>query len=402
MTDIIIVGSGAGGSSVAQELSKNPENNIIIIEAGPKIKDKDAAKCYDKWNHKAMETLKTTCTGGTSTVIAGNMVPTLVTELMFLDIDINPYLRDLENDLDIQPLPKSHTGKSTQLLIDSANNLGLKMGRMPKAINSKYCKCCGNCVLGCPYGAKWSSNKDLNLARVNDAELITEEPVIDLIVENNVIKGVKTDKNVYTADIVILAAGALETPRLLQKIGIKAGESLFVDPFITIGGLIKDVNQDSEVSMNAFLDMGDLIISPHCSGILEGKLKKLGFEAKSSDILSMMVKIPDEDKGYVHGDKIHKGITSNDVSTMSRGAGIASAILIEAGVDPKTIVSTQARGAHPGGTAKIGEIVDKNLMTKVENLYVSDASVLPKAPGKPPIMTIIALGRRLGDYLNNK
>jgi len=34
-------------------------------------------------------------------------------------------------------------------------------------------------------------------------------------------------------------------------------------------------------------------------------------------------------------------------------------------------------------------------------LYVADGSVLPKAPGLPPIYTILALSRRLGQYLRD-
>ncbi|MDD2657995.1 MAG: GMC oxidoreductase, partial [Candidatus Pacebacteria bacterium] len=66
-----------------------------------------------------------------------------------------------------------------------------------------------------------------------------------------------------------------------------------------------------------------------------------------------------------------------------------------AGAAAETIVTTKVRGAHPGGTAAIGEVVDKNLQTKIKNLYVADASVLPKSPGLPPIVTIVALAKRL-------
>ena len=38
-------------------------------------------------------------------------------------------------------------------------------------------------------------------------------------------------------------------------------------------------------------------------------------------------------------------------------------------------------------------------MTRVKNLYVCDASVLPKAPGLPPILTIVALGKHLAKHL---
>ena len=57
------------------------------------------------------------------------------------------------------------------------------------------------------------------------------------------------------------------------------------------------------------------------------------------------------------------------------------------------------QGTHPGGTAAIGEVVNANLETEISNLYVCDASVLPTAPGLPPILTIIALAKRLAKSL---
>jgi choline dehydrogenase-like flavoprotein len=61
---------------------------------------------------------------------------------------------------------------------------------------------------------------------------------------------------------------------------------------------------------------------------------------------------------------------------------------------------SKMQGAHPGGTAAIGEVVNENLQTDIENFYVCDASVLPSAPGLPPIMTILALAKRLAFSLN--
>ncbi|WP_225370029.1 GMC oxidoreductase [Methanobrevibacter arboriphilus] len=86
--------------------------------------------------------------------------------------------------------------------------------------------------------------------------------------------------------------------------------------------------------------------------------------------------------------------SEKDVRFIAEGSAVAGAILINSGVDPKSIISTNLRGAHPGGTAAIGEIVDLNLETKIKGLYVSDASVLPKAPGAPPILTILALSKK--------
>ena len=55
--------------------------------------------------------------------------------------------------------------------------------------------------------------------------------------------------------------------------------------------------------------------------------------------------------------------------------------------------------AHPGGTVKVGQLVDSNLKTEYDNLYVCDCSIIPEAWGLPPTSTIIGLGKRLAKYL---
>ena len=116
-----------------------------------------------------------------------------------------------------------------------------------------------------------------------------------------------------------------------------------------------------------------------------------------------MVKTADDGKGYVDDDgDVVKINTIHDIQALAEGVATAGFILEKAGVDPSTIASTVYRGAHPGGTAPIGKIVDSNQETEIKGLFVSDASVLPVSPGKPPILTILALSKRLSDYLKNK
>ena len=50
-------------------------------------------------------------------------------------------------------------------------------------------------------------------------------------------------------------------------------------------------------------------------------------------------------------------------------------------------------------TAPIGKVVDENQETKITNLFVSDASVFPSPLGMPPILTIVALSKKLAKYL---
>jgi choline dehydrogenase-like flavoprotein len=65
----------------------------------------------------------------------------------------------------------------------------------------------------------------------------------------------------------------------------------------------------------------------------------------------------------------------------------------------KNIFKTGYLAAHPGGTVKIGDLVDANLKTEYDNLYVCDCSVIPEAWGLPPTLTLIGLGKRLARHL---
>ena len=402
MVDVIIVGAGTGGLSVARELSKNPNVNISIFEKGPLSDASEAYKYYDVWDKNEMELIKTDLVGGSSLVIAGNFVPSLVDELKEYNIDISPQLEQLKEEIGIQTMPKTHEGKINKLLKDAAAELGLEMQDMPKGIDPTKCKQCGKCAWGCPHGAKWSSLDDLKIAQENGAKLITNEGVMGLVVENNTIKGIKTNQgNQYFADIVVLAAGGMVTPKLLRTVGINAGETFSVDPFITVGGYYKGAKQDNEIQMNKFIKLPHVVIASHTSQYLLPKIQETHPDATVDDIISFMIKVPDNLKGHVYLNEVQKGIDFEDASLLARGAAIAGSILVKAGADIESISSTHVRGAHLIASARIGDIVDSNLETEIKNLYVADGSVLPKAPGLPPIYTILALSRRLGQYLRD-
>lgn len=60
MDNVLIVGAGTGGLSVARELSKNPNVNITILEKGPLSEESEAYKYYDVWDKNEMELIKQT------------------------------------------------------------------------------------------------------------------------------------------------------------------------------------------------------------------------------------------------------------------------------------------------------------------------------------------------------
>lgn len=397
---ILIIGSGVGGAIIGMEIAKS-NIPVTIIEKGTFCDVKDSYKYYDKVDDY-LDLSKTVCVGGSSVVAAGNGVKILENELKEYGVNISKELDEVEELIGVHQMDDSHFGEGTKKFMTAAQNIGVPVRKMPKFIREEDCIQCGKCAWGCPNNAKWTSQDFVKIATQNGAKLLDETEVTEIITDDNSVKGVKVKKSDGSSEIiesntVILAAGAIDSAIILQNSGIKAGEKLFMDPFITVGGVIKDIKFNSEVTMNALVIGENFVLAPHYSVILNENINDDNIEKK--DILSIMVKIPDDNSGKIIDGKIMKENTIKDIRFVAEGAATAGAILVEAGVDPTTIVSTHLRGAHPGGTAAIGDIVDKNLETKYRGLFVSDASVIPKAPGAPPILAILALSKRLSKYL---
>jgi choline dehydrogenase-like flavoprotein len=78
---------------------------------------------------------------------------------------------------------------------------------------------------------------------------------------------------------------------------------------------------------------------------------------------------------------------------------VSEKILIEAGADPGRVMMTPLRGTHPSSTVRVGSVLDENLETEIKGLYVCDASTFPEALGRPTVLTIIGLGKRLAKHL---
>ncbi|MCQ2737639.1 MAG: FAD-dependent oxidoreductase [archaeon] len=411
----IIIGSGAGGATVAKELAI-ANIPVTIIEKGPYVESSDSFKYYDA-NPEGMDLLKTTCVGGSTSVSMGNAVRSLEEELKEIDIDISQEYNELETELNIHEMDDEHIGKGTQAFLDASKELGLEAKKMPKFIIDDECQICGKCAFGCPTDAKWTSKNYIDIAKDNGAKLLTNTEVIEVIYENNKVKGVKVktinkkeengkneknkeeteiEKIIYD-DLIILSAGAINSAIILENSNIDAGNSLFMDGFVTMGGALKDINFDREVQMNALIKTEHFVLSPHFSTYITQQINNPNIENK--DILSIMIKIPDEGIGSVKKGIVKKENTIQDIQYIAEGCSVAGAILEKAGVDPNTIISTIYRGAHPGGTAPIGKVVDNNLKTKINGFYVCDASVIPKAPGAPPILLIMALAKRLSKHL---
>lgn len=421
--DFVIVGSGTGGSVLARDLSGRGKR-VLVIEGGKRETQvgtfNDCLRYYDsnkvtRVPKKSIEGAiiwRTFMVGGSSVVACGNGVRALEEELDERGINLETELLEAENYTHAMPVDERLLSDGSLQIRQSASELGYRFDLMPKIVDPEKCQKCHSCSMGCRYHARWTGEDAIDEAIHQGAEIMTETWVDHVLIDHGKVKGVvgKSPAGEVTihAPSVILAAGGLGTPVILQRSGMsEAGSNLFIDTLINVYGTTKDLNLVHEPQM-ALVDLQfhkeeGFLLSPYINlprqtRLIEGGVR--GSIMSANHTLGIMVKTRDDGAGRVFPDgKVSKPVTADDQKRLDRGGKIAEEILVKVGADPKSILVSTPQGAHPGGTAAIGTVVDGNLQTRVDGLFVCDASVLPSAPGLPPIITIIALAKWLAKRL---
>lgn len=426
--DYIVIGSGAGGAPVAFVLAKKGFN-VLILEAGIDIPKAHLGKFWGNIVYpghyrrmallnmsKEMTTIyQTQNVGGTTRYACGNIVRSLQSEFSDMGIDLERWYQIAEKHLNVTLIPKKRIVGGTKEIMEASKRLGIEMGPMPKGITDKKCNLCGDCVAGCATGHKWDARTYITAAVRYGATLCSSTKVKKvLLLPDGQAHGVQTNRGKFFADQVVVAAGGINTPVILLNSGIDAGNQMFLDPFNVTAGIVPKSSKLTQLkgeSMGAvctqFHDTDGFILSPfmdHWSQflLLNSPVWNAVHRYPFSRTLSIMTKITDEMEGRVFPDgSFSKKITKQDKARLAAGANLSKRILREAGA--KSIkVTRKHRGAHPGGTAAIGAVVDKNLSVfGTKGLHVCDASVIPITPGLPPILLITALGLRLGVKLSS-
>lgn len=415
--DFLVVGSGAGGAALAHELTKRGKR-VLVVEKGRYEKEvgteENALKFLEMLVSKeGVFIARGIMAGGTTTISCGNGVRCLEKELAERGIHLEAEFAETEAELNVAPVdPKLLSEKGSVQLRKAARAAGYEMELMPKFVDAAKCRKCGKCIFGCKFGAKWTSLSYLDQALANGADICYQTSVERVFIENGKAAGVVVNNDqgeeILRAGAVIVAAGGIGTPIILQKSGIdKAGKNLFIDMLVNTYALTDDLTLDHEPTMallkNYHSDKG-FIVSPWTNPskiIRDIELETNGVELPTNRLIGFMTKISDEPVGQVFPDgTISKPITAKDQEKIDQGVAISKAILMQLGVPEKNIfVSKSPQSGHPGGTAAIGTVVDTNLKTEVDQLYVCDASVFPMTTGLPPIVTITALAKRLGKHL---
>ena len=179
--DVVVVGSGAGGATIATELALAGQR-VIVLEEGDHVPGDELGAMTQSqslrhvWREGAMSaalgvlgapTINVTmgkCVGGSSVLTGGVCfrVPDPVLSSWsrangladFSPVGMDPYYSHVERAMFVEEVPLSMRSRSTELFAEGAARLGQPLKPMRR--NTVGCDGCGRCNFGCPHMAKMS------------------------------------------------------------------------------------------------------------------------------------------------------------------------------------------------------------------------------------------------------
>jgi len=429
-TEVIVVGTGAGGATIARELARKGKR-VLMLERGTTHRRffgtlLGAAQMLDKFgasfSRELMQAVRAITTGGSTMVYCGTCAdpPPFIKEK--LGIDLSEELAEARAELGATKLPERLLGVSSIKLMEAANSLGYNWEPLDKFIDPERCEeGCSDCMLVCPRDAKWTGRRYVDEAIAHGAELLCGVDVRAATHQNGVVTGVRGLRRgrpvEYRAPLVIVAAGGLSSAPILMRSGLyDAGDGIFIDPLVMVYGRYDgperragscwcppmtvgtwEFQQSHGFMLSPVIDPWFLFLAQMMTRL---RLRHIFKVFQYRRIFAVMVKIKDDMDGrlYLNG-SFSKPLSWMDRKKLDTGAAISEEILIKAGCHSGSIVTTLVRGAHPGGSCRIGLMVDKDLETPIKGLYVSDASVFPEALGTPPVTTVVSMNKRLARHL---
>ncbi|HEO72295.1 MAG TPA: GMC family oxidoreductase, partial [Candidatus Hydrogenedentes bacterium] len=328
-------------------------------------------------------------------------------------IDIDAEVDQTMKELGIKPLPEDLRGDASTRVAEAAQSLGYDWQPQPKFMNPARAErfdCGAKCMLGCRCGAKWTACEYVDEAGAAGAKVVTRARVDRVLVEGNRCVGVAGRRFEARAGTVVLCAGGIGTPRILQASGFsEAGVGMTMDTTVMVYGFGEDTGIGKEPPMTwswvndadgyMLATLADPWLMYPIITMLKGP-KYVMTWPRWRNLLGIMIKLKDDISGGVFPDgRISKPTTEHDKQGLTRAEQVCREILVAAGADPGTLYVSPQRGTHPSGTVRLGTMLNEDLRTETPGLYVCDASVFPEALCRPTVLTIIGLAKRLARHV---
>ena len=480
--DVCIIGTGAGGSSVASELSRRGEK-VIMVEAGefilPKQMNQREQDMFPKLffeggarrtRDKSIRVIHGKGVGG-STLHNINLCKKPPRELIdhwelknFGYDQFLPSVDQVWDDLKVSEIEPHQRNTANELFKKGIDHLGLSGG--PLHHNRVGCYQSGFCELGCSFNAKMNAlrvyvpqvidNGGIILSETRAQKLhLSGRKISHLTCDVFNAKNQKVSTQLIRAKRFISAAGAIESPLLLQRSGVpdphgQVGKNLRLHPgVVALGVFEKTVNCwqgiPQSYECDEFLKFSKdptvnrvwlITSSAHpigASSIVPGFGKThQSMMAQYPHIVPITPMIHDFTSGNVSSTfggsvDINYSLIQSDRQQLSLGLKEASKILLAAGAT-KVIIPTRNPitlnsfreieradlsvlnwdldmvAVHPMGSLSMGENEQSSAITTslryhhLDNLFISDASVYPTSLGIPPQISTYAVGK----YLSTK
>ena len=475
--DVVVVGSGAGGAVIAAELGEGGLDVIVLEEGGYHRSEEFTAdatamvrRLYrDGGGQVTLGTPSISfaegrCVGGSTTVNGGMCwrTPEHVLERWaredgveaILPAQMERYFGRVERFVSAAHQDPGSIGRDQEILRKGAEREGWEV--LSNIRNQLHCGGCNNCVLGCPTGAKRSTL----VSYIPRAMSFGAEVFADCRVDRIVMKGKRAigvtgrvageggrpgAEFTVRAKRVVLAAGAIQTPALLLRSGVRSpsgriGTNLTLHPNAPVVALFdesvegwKGVHQAYQVRefQGEGIIMAAVNLPPPLLAMAAGKYGPELAEVMGqyNNIVSAGVLVEDTGSGRVRllpggGPAAFYDLSERDAQTVVRGTSLLCEALFAAGARrvivpfrgvPDLLTADDARRlldrkvpardmelstVHVMGTASMGgdparHVCDSHgRVYDTEGLCVTDASLFPSPIGINPMETIMALATR--------
>lgn len=424
---VVVVGSGPGGATVARELAR-AGRDVLILERGRDWRKSPLYGTYlgamlyaDRggllFTREGLNIIRPLMVGGATSMYCGCASPPGTWWREEYGIHLEAEARETVEELGIAPLPPDLRGEASTRIAEAGAELGMAWEPQEKFMRparSEGFACGARCMLGCRCGAKWSAAEFVDQAVEAGAELRTRTRAEVILTEGGAVRGVRVRSGgrteIIEADTVVVAAGGIGSAVLLRRSGFEgAGRGMAMDTTVMVYGLAPfgGIGEDPPMTWSCpDHELGVLystLIDPWLMYpiimAMKGPRWPLTWH-RWGRTLGVMIKLTDEISGQVEADgRVSKGLTGGDRKRLARAEKAATLVLRRAGCDPSTIVTTPLRGTHPSATVRIGDMLTGDLESETRGLYVCDASVFPRALGRPTVLTIVALAKRLARNL---